>query len=359
MKRKKMTIAKKNKYMNHCYVIAEAGVNHNGDLSKAIEMIEAAANAGADAIKFQTFKAENLVSLHAKTAQYQKDNAGHENQYEMLKSLELSYKDYTSLIQKSSECKIEFMSTPFEEESLDFLIGLGMKKIKVASGEITNLPFLRYMATKNLPIILSTGMSSIEEIQEAIATIHDERMICGFDEPLQSILTILHCTSNYPCPLADANLRAITTIKETFFLPIGYSDHTVSLDVALVCMGLGMSVYEKHFTLDKNLPGPDHKASLDPQELKEVIAKIRRAELSLGNGEKRATPEELDVRKLVRKSIVLVVNKEKGALITRSDIRLLRPGTGLPPKDMDQVISAKTARNLTAGTMLEWSDLSL
>ena len=354
-----MAMTRKNKSMNHCYVIAEAGVNHNGDLNKAIEMIEVAAHAGADAIKFQTFKAENLVSLHAKTAQYQKDNAGHDNQYKMLKSLELSYKDYQSLIQKTTECNIEFMSTPFEEESLDFLIGLGMKKIKVASGEITNFPFLKYMATKNLPIILSTGMSSLEEIQEAIAIIRDERMNCGFHEPLQSILTILHCTSNYPCPIKDANLKAITTIKENFHLPIGYSDHTVSLDIALVCMGLGMSVYEKHFTLDKNLPGPDHKASLDPQELKEVISKIRMAELSLGNGEKRATPEELDVRKLVRKSILLVVNKEKGSIITYSDIRLLRPGTGMPPKNVVQVIGAKAARDLTEGTMLEWGDLIL
>ncbi len=346
--------------MNYkCFIIAEAGVNHNGDIQRALEMIDVASEAGADAVKFQTFSAERLVSLDAKTASYQKINAGYDNQYEMLKKLELSEDDHKILFNRCKEKKIEFMSTPFDEESLDFLVSIGMKRIKVASGELTNIPFLRKIAAKNLPTILSTGMASLEEIAEALKAFQAERLSCNLISPLSTALTILHCTSNYPCPIEDANLLAIRTIHDAFHLPVGYSDHTLSLNLPLVCIGLGSRVYEKHFTLDKNLHGPDHAASLDPSELKTLVENIRFAEKCLGSAEKVPTIEELEIKKLVRKSIVIKSDKNKGDRISEGDIAFLRPGTGLPPKYYDQIIGAIVARPVKKGSFLSMDDILL
>lgn len=342
---------------NRCFIIAEAGVNHNGSLSSALEMIQVAAECGADAIKFQTFSADKLVTKYAKTANYQKENGGFENQYEMLKGLELKESDYPGLIDACSKYNIEFMSTPFDEEALDFLVSLGMRRIKVPSGELTNLPFLRKIASKNLPIILSTGMGTIEEIEEAVDVIESERAKHQYAEPIGSILTILHCTSNYPCPNNQANLKAISTIKDKFSVPVGYSDHTLSINIAYICMGLGVSVYEKHFTLDKNLPGPDHLASLLPEELKTMINNIRTSEIALGNGVKEPTASELDVRKLVRKSCALNKNKKAGDFISSEDLILLRPGTGIEPKFIDQLVNRRLKTDVMTNDLLQWSNV--
>lgn len=345
--------------LNKCFIIAEAGVNHNGELSKALEMIDVASSAGADAIKFQTFSADRLVSLDAKTAAYQKNNAGHDTQYEMLKKLELSERDHRILFEHCQDKGIEFMSTPFDFESLDFLLSLGMKKIKVPSGEITNLPFLEVIASKNLFTILSTGMATLDEISEAVDIFRNQHLNFNSTQPLSEVLTILHCTSNYPCPIEDANLLAIKTIHDAFSLPVGYSDHTLSLDIALVCLGLGAKVYEKHFTLDKTLPGPDHAASLEPADLKVLVDNIRFAEKCLGSPEKSPTPAELDVKKLVRKSIVLNKEKSAGEIIYEQDISFLRPGTGLEPKHYKRIVGATLRRPIPKGHFLSEEDINL
>lgn len=351
--KKMMTWQSNNK---NCFVIAEAGVNHNGCIKRALKMVEVAAKAGADAIKFQTFKADNLVTETAETATYQQNNTGYKNQYEMLKNLELKEADYPLLIEKCKEHNIEFMSTPFDEEALEMLVSLGMKYIKIPSGELTNLPFLKKIARKNLPIILSTGMATLAEIEEAAQAISQERKSQGFNEPLKNVLTILHCTSNYPCPLEEANLRAICTIREKFGLPVGYSDHTLGTVIAPICLGLEVTVYEKHFTLDKNLPGPDHCASLDPEELKEMMHKIRSAEAALGSAEKKPTEAELTIRKIVRKSIALKVDKKCGEVINEDDIHFLRPGTGIEPKYVDDVVGRVLNTDINKNNLIEWSN---
>lgn len=337
-----------------CFIIAEAGVNHNGCINRALNMIQIAAKSGADAIKFQTFTAEKLVTKIAKTADYQKTNCGHDNQYEMLKQLELKESDYPRLVEECAKYNIEFMSTPFDEDALEMLVSVGMKRIKIPSGELTNLPFIRAIARKNLPLILSTGMGTLEEIGEAVHAIRDERIQREFLEPLDQILTILHCTSNYPCPIEQANLRAMVTIKNTFSLPIGYSDHTLGIEIAPICLGLGATVYEKHFTLDKNLPGPDHCASLDPDELTTFVTKIRMAEDALGSFDKKPTPSELEIRKIVRKSLALKQAKKAGDVIDQKDIHCLRPGTGIEPKFLDTVIGKRLKTDVDADTILMW-----
>lgn len=337
-----------------CFIIAEAGINHNGCLNRALQMIEVAAKAGADAIKFQTFKTENLVTENAATATYQQNNTGHKNQYEMLKKLELKDSDYPILVQACEKNKIEFMSTPFDNEALEMLIALGMKYIKIPSGELTNLPFLKQAASKNLPLILSTGMATLDEIKDAVQTIREERKNKQFNEPLEKILTILHCTSNYPCPPEEANLRAIQTIRDTFSLPVGYSDHTLGTTSAPICLGLGITVYEKHFTLDTTLPGPDHCASLNPEELKEVIEIIRHAEIALGNSEKIPTDSELVIRKIVRKSIAWKENKKIGQIISEADVHFLRPGTGIEPKNLDKIIGRSLLTDVTKNELINW-----
>ena len=339
------------------FIIAEAGVNHNGDEKMAVELVEAAAKSGADAVKFQTFSADKLTRKGAEKAEYQKQATGDGDQHGMLKALEMSQGLHRRLFARCTDLGIEFMSTAFDDESLDFLVALGIKRVKVPSGEITNAPLLRHMASKGLPLIVSTGMAELEEVVAAIGIIRAARVSCGFAEPLGDIVTLLHCTSNYPAESADVNLRAMNTMARTTGLPVGYSDHTLGLAVSTGAVALGASVIEKHFTLDSGLPGPDHKASLEPDQLAALVRQIRDVEVALGSDIKAPTASELPVRDLVRRSVTTVRPLAAGATVGRDDVTLMRPGTGIPPIDLDKVIGRKSARYIPAGETLNWSDI--
>lgn len=340
------------------FVIAEIGVNHNGSEKLASEMVEAAHRCGADAVKFQTFKADSLVVKGAKKAEYQKRETGSGDQYSMLKDLEMSEAMHAQLVKQCERLGIEFMSTPFDNESAEFLGSLGMSRIKISSAEITNFPFLAFLAGFNKPLILSTGMASLDEIVDAVDLIQAERKRHGFLRPLAEMLVVLHCTSNYPTRLADVNLRAIATMRDKLNVPIGYSDHTQGITVAPAAVALGAVIIEKHFTLDRLLPGPDHKASLEPDQFKEMVTRIREVETALGSGEKAPQASELPVRDLVRRSIVLARDMVEGECITENDISFLRPGTGLAPREIEKVIGKRVIKNLKAGTILQSIDLS-
>lgn len=343
---------------NRTFIIAEAGVNHNGNEDFAIELVEAAARAGADAVKFQTFSADKLVVQGVGKAEYQIRETGEGDQHSMLKALELSPETYRRIFERCQAIGIEFMSTPFDEDAAAFLLGLGMRRIKVPSGEITNEPFLRFLATKGLPMILSTGMAEMVEIRRAVAVIVSARAEAGYCGPLQEVLTVLHCTSNYPAACADVNLRAMQTISRELNLPVGYSDHTLGLAVSTAAVAMGASVIEKHFTLDRELSGPDHKASLSFKEFAELVCQIRDVEDALGSAEKRPAPSELPIRALVRRSVTMIRAKRAGDVLHRSDIALLRPGTGISPGELEQVIGRMLTRDLLAGTTLQWEDLA-
>ena len=340
-----------------CYIIAEAGVNHNGSEDMAFQLVDTAVEAGADAVKFQTFKAESLVAKGAAKAEYQQEQTGSGNQLEMLKKLELSDKAHVRLAEYCQTKGIEFLSTGFDEGSIDMLLDLGMQRLKVPSGELTNKPYIEYIASKGLPIILSTGMGTLDEVCEAVGWVRAKREECGFDEPLSDILTLLHCTSNYPTPLSDVNLKAMQTMAEKTGLPIGYSDHTAGVLISPMAVALGATVIEKHFTLDKTLPGPDHQASLEPDELQQMVKAIRDVEVSLGDGVKTPTPKELEVRKVVRRSIVLARDMQKGNVITKDDIVLLRPEGGIEPKDIQDVLGKMLVADVSSGEMLRWQDV--
>lgn len=343
--------------MKDCFVIAEAGVNHNGSADLAIELVDIAAESGADAIKFQTFSADKLVRLGAEKAEYQKRETGDGDQYSMLKKLEISPELHLALIERCEFHDIEFMSTAFDEEALDFLIEHGMKRIKVPSGELTNHPFLRYIAAKNLPIIMSTGMASLEEIVEAKSVIEEERERLGYTAPIEECLTILHCTSNYPADAKDVNLNAMKTIATQTGIDIGYSDHTLGVAVSTAAVALGAVVIEKHFTKSRDLPGPDHSASLEPAELKALISQIRTVEIAMGSFAKQPTESELSVRSLVRRSVTTRGAVSKGSVITENDLILMRPGSGIQPKELGNVIGRVAADDLAAGKTLNWSDV--
>lgn len=343
--------------MDFCYVIAEAGVNHNGCPQLAKELIDIAASAGADAIKFQSFTADELVSEGVEKAEYQKEDFSQEDQYSMLKKLELSQDLHISLIEHCCLRGIEFMSTAFDKESLDFLIDNGMKRIKIPSGEITNHPFIRYIASKDMPIIMSTGMASMDEIQEAVRVIEIERDECGFEGSIESILTILQCTSNYPTQPKDVNLRAMLTIADVTGMPIGYSDHTLGTVVSTGAVALGAVVVEKHFTKSRKLPGPDHSASLEPDELHELISNIRTVSQALGSPIKKPADNELPVRQLVRRSITIKNVVKFGSILKREDITLKRPGSGIEPKYLSKVVGRKVLGDLVGGHTLNWKDL--
>lgn len=343
--------------MKTCFVIAEAGVNHNGSEELALQLVEAAAKAGADAVKFQTFKAEALVTKGAATAEYQKQQTGSGDQYSMLKQLEMSEALHQKLIDHCSKYDIEFMSTPFDIEAAVFLLKLGMKRIKIPSGELTNLPFIRELAAFNKPMILSTGMASLEEVKEAVDVVRQERGAQGFPEPLEQMLSILHCTSNYPARYEDVNLKAMQTMVAELNLPVGYSDHTDGIFVSVAATAMGAEVIEKHFTLDRGLPGPDHQASLEPDELELMVQQIRQIETCLGDGVKTPRANELPVRELVRRSVTLATDKLAGETIQIEDLVLLRPGTGIPPKQLHQVIGRNLKSSQAAGTVLTWQDL--
>ena len=346
-----------NKIINKCFVIAEAGVNHNGSDDLAFQLVEVAANAGADAIKFQTFKAVTLVTKEASTAEYQKKQTGESDQYSMLKKLELSEKLHVKLIEHCNKLGIEFMSTPFDMDAANFLVDLGMKRIKVPSGELTNIPFIRELAAFNKPMILSTGMADMSEVVEAVQAVCDERSRLGYTEPLEKRLTVLHCTSNYPAKYEDINLNAMLTMASEIKLPVGYSDHTEGTLVSVAAVAMGATLIEKHFTIDRGLPGPDHKASLEPDELALLVQQVRQIELCLGDGIKKPRGSELPVRELVRRSVTLTSDKKAGEVIQAEDLTLLRPGNGIPPKQLQDVIgrSLKTAHK--AGKTLTLQDL--
>ena len=320
-----------------CFIIAEAGVNHNGSVELAKKLIDAAKDAGADAVKFQTFKAENVVVKDAQKAEYQKETTGEGSQYEMIKKLELTEEGFRELADYAEKKDIMFLSSPFDKESVDLLYELDVPAFKVGSGEITNFPLLRYIAKKRKPIILSTGMSTLGEIEEALDVIRSE----GVED-----IILLHCVSNYPARIEDVNLRAIETLKQAFKLPVGFSDHTLGIIVPIAAVALGACVIEKHFTLDRNLPGPDHRASLEPDELKEMVKAIREVEKALGNGIKKPTKEEKEIKKVARKSIVAKVDIPEGAIITEDMLDVKRPGTGIEPKYLKFIIGRKAKEDI-------------
>ncbi|MDI9817744.1 MULTISPECIES: N-acetylneuraminate synthase [unclassified Legionella] len=335
-----------------CFIIAEAGVNHNGDINLAKELIHAAKETGANAVKFQTFKADSLVNKTAEQAQYQKRNSVHSTQYDMLKALEISEDDHCILVELADSLGIEFMSTAFDEESVDFLISLGVRRLKIPSGEITNLPFLEYLAKTSLPLIMSTGMSDLREVKAAVDTIQP-----FYGAELKNKLTLLHCTSNYPAAYRDVNLKAMQTLANEFSLPVGYSDHTLGILVPLMATAMGAKIIEKHFTLDQSLPGPDHAASMVPEEFLKMVKEIRDAESALGEGLKQPTQNELPIRDLVRRSVALKYELPQGTRLTKDDLILLRPGTGINPAKLHEVIGKRLTVNLNAGSTLQWEHI--
>ena len=333
-----------------CFIIAEAGVNHNGDIELAKELIDAARNAGADAVKFQTFKAEKVVTQNAEKAEYQKETTEKGSQYEMIKKLELTEEDFNDLADYAKKKNIVFLSSPFDKESVDLLDEINVPVFKVASGEITNFPLLTHIAKKGKPIILSTGMTTLGEVEEALNVIRSE----GVED-----IILLHCVSDYPAKMKDVNIRAMETLKHAFKLPVGFSDHTLGITVPIAAVALGACVVEKHFTLDKNLPGPDHKASLEPNELKEMVKAIRDVEKALGDGIKRPTENEDEVKRVVRRSIVARVDIPDGTIITGDMIEVKRPGTGIEPKYMKMVVGKRAKINIKKDDLITWNELNL
>lgn len=329
-----MALSNKRDNMSRIYIIAEAGVNHNGSLEIAKKMVDAAGKAGADAIKFQTFKAENIVTQNASRAEYQVKNTGEDaSQYSMLKKLELSYDDFRELKAYCDDSGIEFLSTPFDLESIDFLQELGIRFLKIPSGEITNFPYLRKIGQTGMPVIMSTGMSTLEEVGEAIRVLREY----GSNE-----ISLLHCTTEYPAPLDSVNLRAMQTMAEAFNLPVGYSDHTSGIAVSVAAVAMGAVIIEKHFTLDRNMEGPDHKASLEPDELKAMVQSIRDVEMAMGTGEKTPAESECANADVARKSIVAKACIKAGELLKEDNITVKRPGTGISPMKWNSVLG-KTA----------------
>ncbi|MHA0856215.1 N-acetylneuraminate synthase [Paenibacillus sp. CMAA1364] len=329
------------------YIIAEIGVNHNGSLDLATQCIDQAVLAGADAVKFQTFKSENLVSKHAKKAAYQTENTGTtESQLEMLKKLELQFDDFIYLKSYCEHKGIDFLSTPFDEESAEFLDSIDIDAFKIGSGDMNNIPFLHKIDEYGRPVILSTGMSNIEEISESIHVFKKSKVI------------LLHCTSDYPAPLEDVNLLAMKTMSNTFNTITGYSDHTAGIEVAIAATALGAQMIEKHFTLDRTLPGPDHKASLEPVDFTKMVTAIRNVEQALGDGIKRCMPSEENTKEVARKSIVMATNKKAGQRLTVADLSVKRPGTGIEPKFLYDVIGKSLLKDLQQDEMISWDDVT-
>ena len=328
-------------------VIAEAGVNHNGDMQLAKQLIEAAAEAGADVVKFQTFKADKLATTKAGKASYQQqttDNA--ENQQEMLQRLELAPDQHQQLISHCHNSGIEFLSTAFDDPSIDLLNTLNLKRLKIPSGEITNLPYLRRIGEMGKPLILSTGMANLGEIEAAISVLETAGT-------KRAQITVLHCTTEYPAPMAEVNLRAMQTIGQAFGVAVGYSDHTAGIEVPIAAVALGATVIEKHITLDQNLPGPDHKASLEPKEFAAMVRAIRNIEQALGNGIKQPTASEAANLPIVRKSLVAVRAISIGELFSATNITAKRPGTGISPMRWDELIGQPSPRDFAPDELIE------
>lgn len=339
------------------FVIAEAGVNHNGSIDLAMSLVDAAAKAGADAIKFQTFIAEKVVQKTASKAVYQQNSTGRGTQFEMLKKLELNPEMHNQLISHCAVRGIEFMSTPFDSESADFLVSRGVKRLKIPSGELTNHPFLRHLAAKGLPLILSTGMATMDEIHAAVEVIGTAWRAVGFTDAPGNYLTILHCTSNYPARLEDVNLLAMLSIARETHLPVGYSDHTLGISVCTAAVALGAIVIEKHFTTDRSLDGPDHKASLEPGELEKLIQQVRDVEKALGSSVKAPTASELEMLQLARRSVVAARNLVAGEILTEEMLDILRPAVGIAPMYYDELIGRTLRANIEAGEALQWENI--
>ena len=319
----------------HTYIIAEAGVNHNGQLDLALKLCDAAKEAGVDCVKFQTWQTEKIVTRKAEKATYQSENTNdaEESQFDMLKKLELSYEDFRLVQEHCNKIGIDFLSTPDEEYSLAFLMNeLHLPLIKIGSGEVTNIPYLRQMASYHKPIILSTGMATLAQVAMA----YDTLIAAG-----APMVSLLHCTTNYPCPKNEVNLRAMQTMKEAFKCTVGYSDHTMGTEIPIAAVAMGAEIIEKHFTLDRNMDGPDHKASLEPHELKYMVACIRNIEVALGDGIKRPNPSEVEISKVVLKSIVAKVPINKGETLTANNMTIKRAGSGIPAAHWDMIVGTK------------------
>ncbi|BFU76856.1 N,N'-diacetyllegionaminate synthase [Arcobacter sp. 15-2] len=321
--------------MNKTFIIAEAGVNHNGSFDLAKKLIDVAYEAGVDAVKFQTFKASNLVSKNAKKAQYQKTNMndGDDSQFNMLKKLELDINTHKELISYCNSKNIMFLSTPFDHDSIELLNGLGLEIFKIPSGEITNLPYLRHIGKLNKKVILSTGMADIGEIEDAL----DILIEAGTQK---ENITVLHANTMYPTPMEDVNLKAMVTIGNTFDVAFGYSDHTLGIEVPTAAVAMGASCIEKHFTLDKTMEGPDHKASLEPDELKAMVSAIRNIELALGSSVKKPSKSETPNIQIARKSIVAKSAIKKGDLLSETNLAIKRPGNGISPMRWDEIVGS-------------------
>lgn len=329
------------------FVIAEAGVNHNGSLDLALKLVDAAAAAGADAVKFQTFKAVALAASNAPKANYQKETTGGgESQLEMLRRLELDVDAHHTLIERCRERGIAFLSSPFDPESTDLLVSLGLKTFKIPSGEITNLPFLRRIGALGVEVILSTGMAELEEIREALDVL--EKAGTGRER-----ITVLHCTTEYPAPMEEVNLRAMPAMADAFGVRVGYSDHTRGIEVPIAAVALGATAIEKHFTLDRTLPGPDHRASLEPPELAAMVGAIRNIENALGDGIKRPTPSELRNRSIARKSIVAARAIRRGETFSEKNLTVKRPGNGLTPMLWDRIVGSESKRDYAPEEAIE------
>lgn len=332
---------------NQTLIIAEAGVNHNGDLLLAKHLIDVAAEAGADYVKFQTFSADRIVSQSASKAEYQQQvTDASETQYEMLKRLELSNEMHLELIKHCEEKSIKFLSTGFDIESVDLLVGLGIDLIKIPSGEITNLPYLRYIGLLGLPVILSTGMSTMDEIGNALTVLESSGLS-------RTQITVLHCTTEYPTPMVEVNLRALNSINKTFGVVVGYSDHTVGIEVSIAAVALGASVIEKHFTLDRSLPGPDHKASLEPNELIAMVKAIRNIEVSFGSGIKEPTLSEIKNLRIARKSIMAKQQIVKGEILSTTNLTVKRPADGISPMHWDLLVGQIASRDYLPDEMID------
>ncbi|RCX19070.1 N-acetylneuraminate synthase [Fontibacillus phaseoli] len=328
------------------YIIAEIGVNHNGSKKLAFDLIDQAIKAGADAVKFQTFVSEKLVTSKAAKADYQmKTSCSEESQLEMLKKLELTFSDFAELKAYCIRKKIEFLSTPFDDESVEFLYSIGVNGFKIGSGDMNNIPFLRKIDKYQLPIILSTGMSDIEEVESSVQNI------------VSSPLALLHCTSEYPAPLNEVNLLAMKTMENKFNKVVGFSDHTEGNEAAISAVALGAKIIEKHFTLDRGLEGPDHRASMEPKEFKGFVNSLRQVEQLLGDGIKRIMPSEQSTKSVARKSIVVARDLKIGSILSETDLVIKRPGTGIEPKKYYNLLGKTVIKEIKADHLLSWDDV--
>lgn len=331
--------------MGHIFIIAEAGDNHNGNLENALKLVDKAAEAGADCVKFQTFVTEKVISRHAEMAEYQKQNIGvEESQFDMVKKLELSFEDFRQIQAYCRTKGILFLSTPFDLPSIAFLNDIGVPFFKIPSGEITNYPYLAAIGRTHKDVVLSTGMCTMEEIREAIAVL---------EENGAGRMTLLHCNTEYPTPYEDVNLNAMETMRAVFGKEVGYSDHTLGIEVPVAAAALGAVIIEKHFTLDKDMEGPDHKASLEPEELAAMIKAVRNIETALGSSEKKPSPSELKNLAAARKSIVARRNIRQGELLTEENLAVKRPGAGISPMRYPDVLGTRAVRDFKADQFIE------